>query len=120
MKFVDIDLDTLNYDLEELKNLLQKTRIILCVNVLGNPNNFSKIKKIIKNKNIILIEDSCEAMGAKFGKLNVGNFGIMSSFSSFFSSYINDRKSVTTDNKELYHIMLSLRAHVGHVIYQKT
>ena len=114
MKFVDIDLDTINYDLEELKkSITKKTRIILCVNVLGNPNNFSEIKKIIKNKNIILIEDSCEAMGAKFGKLNVGNFGIMSSFSSYFSHHISTIEGgvVTTDNKELYHIMLSLRAH---------
>ena len=114
MKFVDIDLDTLNYDLKELKkSITKKTRIILCVNVLGNPNNFSKIKRIIKNKKIILIEDSCEAMGAKFGKLHVGNFGIMSSFSSYFSHHISTIEGgiVTTDNKELYHIMLSLRAH---------
>ncbi len=114
MKFVDIDLDTLNYDLEELKkSITKKTRAILCVNVLGNPNNFSKIKQIIKNKNIILIEDSCEAMGAKFGKLHVGNFGIMSSFSSYFSHHISTIEGgvITTDNKELYHIMLSLRAH---------
>ncbi len=114
MKFVDIDLDTLNYDLEELKkSISKKTRAILCVNVLGNPNNFSKINQIIKNKNIILIEDSCEAMGAKFGKLHVGNFGVMSSFSSYFSHHISTIEGgiITTDNKELYHIMLSLRAH---------
>ena len=114
MKFVDIDLDTLNYDLDELKkSITKKTRAILCVNVLGNPNDFSKIKQIIKNKNIILLEDSCEAMGAKFGKLNVGNFGIISSFSSYFSHHISTIEGgiITTDNKELYHIMLSLRAH---------
>ncbi len=114
MKFVDIDLDTLNYDLDELKkSITKKTRAILCVNVLGNPNDFSKIKQIIKNKNIILLEDSCEAMGAKFRKLNVGNFGIISSFSSYFSHHISTIEGgiITTDNKELYHIMLSLRAH---------
>ncbi len=114
MKFVDIDLDTLNYDLDELKkSITKKTRAILCVNVLGNPNDFSKIKQIIKNKNIILLEDSCEAMGAKFNKSNVGNFGIMSSFSSYFSHHISTIEGgiITTDNKELYHIMLSLRAH---------
>jgi len=114
MKFVDIDLDTLNYDLKELKkSITKKTKAILCVNVLGNPNDFSGIQQIIKNKNIILIEDSCEAMGAKFGKYNVGNFGIMSSFSSYFSHHISTIEGgiITTDDKELYHIMLSLRAH---------
>ena len=114
MKFVDIDLDTLNYDLKELKkSITKKTKAILCVNVLGNPNDFFAIQQIIKDKKIILIEDSCEAMGAKFGKLNVGNFGIMSSFSSYFSHHISTIEGgiITTDDKELYHIMLSLRAH---------
>ena len=114
MKFVDIDLDTLNYNLKELKKAItKKTRAILCVNVLGNSNNFSKINEIIKNKNIFIIEDSCEAMGAKFGDLNVGNFGLMSSFSSYFSHHISTIEGgmITTNNKELYHILLCLRAH---------
>tara|TARA_A100000164_G_C21939783_1_gene790025 strand:- start:2595 stop:3773 length:1179 start_codon:yes stop_codon:yes gene_type:complete len=114
MKFVDIDLDTLNYDLKELKKkVTRKTRAILCVNVLGNSNNYSEIKKIIKNKNIFLIEDSCESMGSQFEKSKVGNFGIMSSFSSYFSHHISTIEGgvITTDNKELYHILLSLRAH---------
>ena len=45
LKFVDIDLNTLNYDLKLLKKAINKnTKVILAVNILGNPNNFGQIK----------------------------------------------------------------------------
>lgn len=45
--------------------------MILAVNLLGNPNNFDAINEIIGDKNIILMEDNCESMGAEFkGKTN--------------------------------------------------
>ena len=57
IKFVDIDLETLNYDLEKLKSAVtEKTKVILAVNLLGNPNDFKEIKKIIENKDISIIE----------------------------------------------------------------
>ena len=69
LKFVDIDLHTLNYDLEKLEEAVNnKTRAIMVVNLLGNPNNFYQIKNIIANKEIVLIEDNCESLGAKFNK----------------------------------------------------
>ena len=59
LKFVDVDLHTLNYDLEALKNAISdKTKMIMCVNLLGNPNDFDAIKAMISNKNIILLEDN--------------------------------------------------------------
>lgn len=114
MKFVDIDINTLNYDQEKLKKSInKKTRAILCVNILGNPNNYEKIKKIINKKNVFLIEDNCESLGAQFKKIKVGNFGIMSSFSTYFSHHISTIEGglITTNDKEFYHILLSLRSH---------
>ena len=56
LKFVDIDLDTLNYDLEQLNNAItEKTKLLVLVNLLGNPNNFKEIKKITTSKNIIIV-----------------------------------------------------------------
>ena len=50
LRFVDIDLDTLNYDLDQLENSITKrTRLILAVNLLGNPNDYSRINRIISN-----------------------------------------------------------------------
>ena len=45
------------------------------MNVLGNPNNFFEIKKLLHNKNIILIEDNCESMGAEYESKKTGTFG---------------------------------------------
>ena len=114
IKFVDIDLNTLNYDLNELKNAVnKKTRMIVAVNLLGNPNDFDQVNNIIDGKEIILIEDNCESLGATFKGKHAGSFGVMGSFSSFFSHHICTMEGgmVVTDNEELYHIMLSLRAH---------
>ena len=114
IKFVDIDLNTLNYDLKQLHEAVSnQTRVIMAVNLLGNPNDFDAIQNIIENKNILLIEDNCESLGAEFkGKLT-GTFGVMGSFSTFFSHHISTMEGgvIVTENEELYHILLSLRAH---------
>ena len=49
LKFVDIDIKTLNYDLEKLHDAIgANTRAILAINILGNPNDFEIIQKILK------------------------------------------------------------------------
>ncbi|EJZ4978205.1 DegT/DnrJ/EryC1/StrS family aminotransferase, partial [Salmonella enterica subsp. enterica serovar Alachua] len=114
VKFVDINKETLNIDVDSLKNAISdKTRAILAVNLLGNPNDFSTIHEIISNKDIILLEDNCESMGATFQNKQAGTFGIMGSFSSFYSHHIATMEGgcVVTDDEELYHILLCLRAH---------
>ncbi len=114
IKFVDIDLHTLNYDLEQLEQAVtDKTRAIMAVNLLGNPNDFNRIQQIIGKRDIVLIEDNCEAMGAKYDGKMAGTFGLMGSFSSFFSHHISTMEGglIVTDDEELYQILLSLRAH---------
>ena len=114
LKFVDIDKHTLNYDLDALKSAVSdKTRLLMVVNLLGNPNDFAQINEIIANKNIRLIEDNCESMGALFQEKQAGTFGVMGSFSTFFSHHMATMEGgmVITDDEELYHILLSLRAH---------
>lgn len=114
LKFVDIDLETLNLDLEQLESAItENTRAILAVNLLGNPNDFKRIQQIIKDKNILLLEDNCESMGATFEGKQTGTFGLMGTYSSFFSHHISTMEGglVVTDDQELYQIMLSLRAH---------
>ncbi|MDO9452300.1 MAG: DegT/DnrJ/EryC1/StrS family aminotransferase [Stagnimonas sp.] len=113
-KFVDIDAETLNYDLESLsKAITEKTRAIMVVNLLGNPNDFSVINKLIAGRNIIVVEDNCESLGAEFNGKKAGSFGLMGTFSSFFSHHISTMEGgvITTDDEELYHVLLSLRAH---------
>lgn len=114
IKFVDIDLNTLNYDLDQLEQAVtDKTRMVMAVNLLGNPNDFDRINKIIGVRNIVLMEDNCESMGARFNGRPAGTFGVMGSYSSFFSHHISTMEGglIVTDDEELYHILLSLRAH---------
>ena len=114
LKFVDIDLETLNYDLNALENAVsESTKMIMVVNLLGNPNDFDKINKIIEGKDIILIEDNCESMGATFDDKQAGTHGLLGTFSTFFSHHMATMEGgfVTTNDEELYHILLSLRAH---------
>ena len=114
IKFVDIDIESLNYDLTQLELAIsKKTRIVLAVNLLGNPNNFDSINKIIKNKDIILLEDNCESMGATFNDKKTGTFGAMGTFSSFYSHHISTMEGgiIVTDDAELHQILISLRSH---------
>jgi CDP-6-deoxy-D-xylo-4-hexulose-3-dehydrase len=85
----------------------------MAVNLLGNPNDFGRIRQIIGRRNIVLMEDNCESMGAKYEGKQAGTFGVMGGFSSFFSHHISTMEGglIVTDDEELYQILLSLRAH---------
>ena len=62
--FVDVDLDTLNINIKDFKKKINsKTKVIVLVHVLGMCSDLDEIRKICKKK-IILIEDSCEALGS--------------------------------------------------------
>jgi len=114
IKFIDVNKDTLNMDIDEVsKAINNKTRAIFAVNLLGNPMDFNKLNALIADRNIVLLEDNCESMGALFNGKQAGTFGLMGTFSTFFSHHISTMEGgvVVTDDEELHHIMLSLRAH---------
>lgn len=114
LKFVDVDLKTLNFDLDQLKlAITDQTKMILAVNLLGNPNNFDVINEIIGSRDIILMEDNCESMGAEFKGKQTGTFGLVGTFSTFFSHHMATMEGglIVTDDEEMYHVMVCLRAH---------
>ena len=114
MRFVDIDQETLNLNLDELERAItSSTRMVLAVNLLGNPMQFDRLLSICEQHDLILMEDNCESMGASFEGRQAGTFGLVGTFSSFFSHHISTMEGgmTVTDCEELYHLMLSLRAH---------
>lgn len=114
LRFVDIDPKTLNYDLIALsKAITSRTRLIMAVNLLGNPNEFDEINNLILGTNIFLLEDNCESLGAMYKGKYTGTFGICGSFSTFFSHHMSTMEGgiIVTDNEEIYHILLSIRSH---------
>lgn len=113
-RFVDIDLCTLNYDIGELKKAINPdTKMIVAVSILGNPCYFDEITKICEENDIILFEDNCESMGAKFNGKFTGTFGLVNTFSTFFSHHISTIEGglVITDDNEIYCLCKSLRNH---------
>ncbi|NSX34136.1 DegT/DnrJ/EryC1/StrS family aminotransferase [Brevundimonas vesicularis] len=112
--FVDVDAETLNINVDKLSAAItERTKAILLVNLLGNPNDFNKIKTIIGSRDITILEDNCESMGAMLDGKQAGTWGLMGTFSSFYSHHIATMEGgcVVTDDEEIYHILLSLRAH---------
>ena len=113
-KFVDVNLETFNIDLNDLKKkITKKTKAILTVHVLGNSTNMDELKKIIKKNNLILIEDTCESLGSKYKSKFLGSFGRFGTFSFFVSHQISAGEGgmIVCDNYEDYKIIHSLRAH---------
>lgn len=114
LKFVDIDPETLNIDLNQVEQAIsEKTKLIFAVNLLGNSNDFIRLNSLCKEKDIILIEDNCESMGAELNGKYAGTFGTIGTFSTFFSHHMATMEGgvLTTDDREVYEILLSLRSH---------
>lgn len=112
--FVDINRETLNLKIKSVIDAITpKTRIIFAVNLLGNPAELEKLTQICKENQIILIEDNCESLGAKLENRYCGTWGLMGSFSFFFSHHMQTMEGgmVLTDDQKLYQMMKSIRAH---------
>ena len=126
--FVDVEVNTFNISIEDLKKkITSKTKAIMCVHVLGTSANLNKIKKIIDKKNIILIEDTCESLGAKFNNKFLGTFGDFGTFSFYYSHQITSGEGgmIVCNNIKNYNIIKTLRSHgwsretTFHNIYKK-
>lgn len=114
LRFVDIDKYTLNMDIERLEDAItSSTKAIFAVNLLGNPNNYTRIQKICETHGLLLIEDNCEALGGSFEGRQLGTFGKLGTYSTFYSHHICTMEGgVTVTNDEiLYHHLLCIRAH---------
>ena len=112
--FVDIDEKTLNISILDLKKKINKqTKGLMLVHALGNCAEMDEIVKICKKKKLILIEDTCEALGSKFKKKNLGTFGDFSSFSMYYSHHVTSGEGgfVTSKQKRNINLLKVLRSH---------
>lgn len=119
LRFMDVELDTLNMDTSKLEGAITPdTRMIVGVSILGNPAALFKMRKFAWDHGLSFLEDNCEsldadAMGDGYKGEKTGTFGDLSTFSFFFSHHIQTMEGgmITTDDDELAHLCLSLRAH---------
>jgi CDP-4-dehydro-6-deoxyglucose reductase, E1 len=111
---VDIDPATLNIDPNEIERAIgPKTRGVMIVPVYGNPCDMDAIMAICARRGLTLIEDCCEALGARYGGKPVGSFGRVATFSFYYSHHITTLEGgiCVTNDFELAEMMRILRAH---------
>jgi Predicted pyridoxal phosphate-dependent enzyme apparently involved in regulation of cell wall biogenesis len=114
VRLVDTDPLTLNMDLQDMEaKISPKTRAISLVHLMGNPCDMDKVMAICKKHDLILIEDCCESLGAKFNKQPVGTFGTACSYSFFFSHHITTMEGgmIGCQDDRLSDLFRLLRAH---------
>lgn len=112
---VDCNLDNLSVDLEHLEEIFIKESpsVLILVSVLGLSPNIKKITELCEKYDVILLEDNCESQGTKFENVKLGNFGLMTSFSTYFGHTMSTIEGgmISTNNKEVYETLLQLRSH---------
>jgi CDP-4-dehydro-6-deoxyglucose reductase, E1 len=114
LRFVDVDLRTLNIDVSQLERALTpRTRMVVAVSILGNPCALDVLRAFCDRHGLYLFEDNCESMGATLNGRPCGTFGDINTFSTFFSHHISTMEGgvVATNDGELAHLARSLRAH---------
>lgn len=111
----ECDRDTLGIDIDHLKELIKEHNpaALMLVHVLAFPCKMDEIVKLCKDNDIILLEDSCESIGSEYRGVKTGNFGLMSTFSFYYGHHISTIEGgvISTDDKEIYELLLSIRSH---------
>jgi CDP-6-deoxy-D-xylo-4-hexulose-3-dehydrase len=109
---VDVDLETFDINVDAMeKAITEKTRAIMPVHLLGNPADMKRIMEIAEDKDLYVIEDSCEAHGAEVGGKKVGSMGDIGTFSFFVSHHITTIEGgmVMTNNEDINELAKSMR-----------
>lgn len=111
----DCDENNLGLNIEHLTELIRTERpaLLILVHVLGIPNAMKEIVDLCVDNDVLILEDTCESIGSTYNQKILGTFGSMSSFSFYFGHHMSTIEGgmVSTNDEELYHILLSIRSH---------
>jgi len=109
--FLDVN-STLNIDTRELENAVtKKTKAIMIAHTLGNPFNVDAVRALADKHKLWLIEDCCDALGARWGNRYVGTFGDLATLSFFPAHHITTGEggAVIINNTKLSRLVESFR-----------
>lgn len=113
--FVDIDAQTYNMDVNQIEaKITSRTKAIIPVHIFGQPSEMDEIGEIAANHGLKVVEDACQAIGAKYKGRKVGSLGDAACFSFFPSKNLGgagDGGIVATNDKELADKVRALRQH---------
>jgi CDP-6-deoxy-D-xylo-4-hexulose-3-dehydrase len=111
---VDVDLDTFTIDPEAAARAVgPRTRALMPVHLLGNACDMGALGTLAARHDLVMVEDTCEAHGARFEGKYVGTFGAMGTFSFYFSHHISTIEGgmLVTEDPALADLARMLRAH---------
>ena len=110
--FVDVDIPTYNIKPDMIEAAVtDKTRAIMIAHTLGNPFDLAEVMRVAEKYDLFVVEDSCDALGAKYDGRNVGTFGHMGTLSFYPAHHITmgEGGAVFTDKPRLKRVMESMR-----------
>lgn len=110
--FVDSEIGTYNIDISKIEEAVSpKTKCIFLAHTLGNMYDMDKIVDICKKHDLWLIEDSCDALGAKWNGKYAGTIGHIGTFSFYPAHHLTmgEGGAVITNDPKLHRIILSVR-----------
>ena len=112
---IDCNLENLSVDLNHLEHVFktESPSTFILVSVLGFSPDMDKIVNLCEKYNVILLEDNCESQGTKYKGKKLGNFGLMSAFSTYFGHTMSTIEGgiICTDDENIYNILVQLRSH---------
>lgn len=112
--FVDIDEKTFNINPDLItKRISNKTRAILSVDLYGQPSQYDKIKRLAKKYNLVLISDSCQAIGAKYMNKPISSYTKATAFSFYATKNITTGEggAIVTNDKKIAMFSKSFKNH---------
>jgi len=118
MGFIPVPIDVRSETLNVMSDALEKClanddlKAVFVTNALGFAGDLDNIKKICGDRNIILIEDNCEALGTEIGGCKTGTFGVAASFSFFVAHHMSTIEGgmICSDDEELIEMLRIVRA----------
>lgn len=112
---IDINLKTFNCSSEIFSKSIKKYKLkaFFITNAMGFSDDLDKIKNLCNKKKIILIEDNCESLNSEYKKKKLGTFGIASTHSFFVGHHLSSIEggTVSTSSKKLDNMIKLVRAH---------
>lgn len=110
--FLDVDIPTYNMNMDLLEDAItDRTRAIMLAHTLGNPFDLGRVMEVAERHNLFVIEDSCDALGARYNDQLVGTFGDIGTLSFFPAHHITmgEGGAVFTNQGLLRRAMESIR-----------
>lgn len=112
---IDVSLQTLNISPATLRAALKKHHLkgLFLTHVLGLCDNMQEIVSICHKKKIILLEDTCEALGTIYKGKKLGSFSLGGTFSFFVGHHMSTIEGgmVVTNNNDLTRELKIIRSH---------